>query len=113
MVGTARVAGRRLLRGVYWLGLATAPFLGAAAIGGTVFVLTSRLFLEFRIGAALGMSVGLISWWALVRLYRAVVPLPCGKCGQRATPISLNPITIRCGSCGEVEVLDIRILGAS
>jgi len=102
----------RAARALYWVGLLAGPFLGAALITTGVFVALRTSRVGFGLIPALVIAIGLLSWMGLIRAYRRVMPLPCSRCGRAASASSLNPVTVRCGSCGYVEELDIRILGA-
>ena len=102
----------RAMRGVYWFGLAAGPFLGAAVVVVGVFAGMRILQLGLSVLPAIVIGVGLLSWAGLIRAYIALVPVPCSKCGRAAKASSLNPVTLRCGSCGQVEVLQARVLGA-
>lgn len=103
---------RRAARGVYWIGLLAGPFLGTAALVGAAFVAVHQLGVELGFLPLIYISVGLLLWIGLTWAYRTVVPLPCLKCGGVARATSLNPVTVRCGSCGYMEVSQTRILGA-
>jgi hypothetical protein len=99
-------------RALYWVGLLAGPFVGAALITASVFVALRTLRVGRGLLPAIVIGVGLLSWMGLIRAYRSVIPIPCSKCGRAASASSLNPVTVRCVSCGYVEELDIRILGA-
>ncbi len=103
---------RRAVRGVYWIGLLAGPFVGTAVLVGGAFVAVRVLRVELGVLPLVFVGAGLLVWMGLTWAYRHVVPLPCLKCGRGAKATSLNPITIRCGSCGHLEVLSTRILGA-
>ena len=103
---------RRAVRGVYWVGLLAGPFVGAAVVVGTAFVAMHMLRVDLGVLPIIFIGMGLLVWMGLIWAYRRLVPLPCIKCGRGAKAASLNPITIRCGSCGHLEVLETRILGA-
>jgi hypothetical protein len=103
---------RRAARGVYWIGLLAGPFLGTAALVAAVFVAVHLLGVALGFLPLIFIGLGLLVWRGLIWAYRTVVPLPCLKCGRVARATSLNPITVRCGSCGYTEVFETRILGA-
>jgi hypothetical protein len=103
---------RRAARGVYWIGLLAGPFVGTAVSVGSAFVAVHVLRVELGALPLIFVGMGLLIWMGLIWAYRRLVPLPCIKCGRGAKATSLNPITIRCGSCGHLEVLEMRILGA-
>lgn len=103
---------RRAVRGVYWVGLLAGPFVGTAALIGSAFVAMHMRRVELGVLPLIFIAMGLLVWIGLIWTYRRLVPLPCIKCGRGAKATSLNPITIRCGSCGHVEVLAARVLGA-
>lgn len=103
---------RRAVRGVYWVGLLAGPFLGTAVLVGGAFAVMHMLRVEWGVLPIIFIGVGILVWMGLIWVYRCLVPLPCIKCGHGAKATSLNPITIRCGSCGHVEVLNARVLGA-
>ena len=103
---------RRAVRGAYWVGLLAGPFAGTAVLVGGAFVAVRVLRVELGVLPLAFVGAGLIVWMALTWTYRRLVPLPCLKCGRGAKATSLNPVTIRCGSCGHLEVLETRILGA-
>ena len=102
----------RAVRGVYWIGLLAGPFVGTAVLLGSAFVAMRVLRVERGVLPLIFVGMGLLIWMGLIWAYRRLVPLPCMKCGRGAKATSLNPITIRCGSCGHVEVLETRVLGA-
>jgi hypothetical protein len=103
---------RRAARSLYWIGLFGVPFLGTVLLVGGTFAGMHALHVTFGILPFFLIGLGVLAWLSLIRVYRALVPCPCRKCGRAARATSLNPITIRCGLCGDVEVLDARILGA-
>jgi hypothetical protein len=103
---------RRALRGAYWVGLLGGPFIGTAVLIGSAFVAMHMLRAELGVVPLIFIGMGLLVWMGLIWTYRRLVPLPCIKCGRGAKAMSLNPITIRCGTCGHVEVLKARVLGA-
>jgi hypothetical protein len=103
---------RRAVRGVYWIGLLAGPFIGTAVLVGSAFLVAHVLRVELGVLPLIFVGMGLLIWMGFIRAYRRLVPLPCIKCGRAAKATSLNPITIRCGSCGHLEVLEMRILGA-
>jgi hypothetical protein len=103
---------RRAVRGIYWVGLLAGPFIGTAVLIGGTFVAVHRLRVETGILPLIFIGMGLLVWMGLIRAYRRLVPLPCVNCGRGAKATSLNPITIRCGSCAHVEVVAARVLGA-
>ena len=103
---------RRAVRGVYWIGLLVGPFVGTAVLVGSAFLAVHVVRVERGALPLIFVGMGLLIWMGLIWAYRRVVPLPCMKCGRGAKATSLNPITIRCGSCGHLEVLEMRILGA-
>jgi hypothetical protein len=70
------------------------------------------LRLELGVLPFIFVGMGLLIWMGLILAYRRLVPLPCMKCGRGAKATSFNPVSIRCGSCGYLEVLEMRILGA-
>ncbi len=108
---------RRVLRFLYFLGL------GVTLVGGTLalVVLATRLWhpgpgapqLEvwvfgiYFIGGALG------GWAGLAYIFRRLVPFPCRRCGRAARAVSLNPVEIRCPSCGDVQRIALHVHGAS
>jgi hypothetical protein len=97
---------------VYWIGLLAGPFFGAAAVVGSTFVAMHVLGVALGVLPFVFIGMGLLAWMGLIWAYRRLVPLPCITCGRAANATSLNPITIRCGTCGHVEVLEMRVLGA-
>ena len=103
---------RRAVRGIYWIGLLAGPFVGTAVLVGSAFLVAHVLRVELAVLPLIFVGMGLLIWMGLIWAYRRVVPLPCIRCGRAAKATSLNPITIRCGSCGYLEVLEMRILGA-
>jgi hypothetical protein len=103
---------RRAARGVYWFGLLAGPFFGTAVLVGSAFLAVRVLGVAPGILPFVFIGMGLVVWMSLIWAYRRLVPLPCIKCGRGAKATSLNPITIRCGSCGHLEVLETRVLGA-
>jgi len=103
---------RRAVRGVYWIGLLAGPFVGTAVLVGSAFVAVHVLRVELGALRLIFVGMGLFIWMSLIWVYRRLVPLPCMKCGRGAKATSLNPITIRCGWCGYLEVVEMRILGA-
>ena len=103
---------RRAVRGLYWGGLLAGPFVGTAGLVGSAFVAMHMRGVELGALPLIFIAMGLLVWMGLTWAYRRLVPLPCIECGRGARATSLNPITIRCGSCGHVEVLEARILGA-
>jgi hypothetical protein len=103
---------KRTIRGAYWLGLFAGPFLGAALVSVGVFVAMHSAGQGRDVLPPVVIGVGLVSWMGLIRAYRMLIPLPCAKCGRSAKATSLNPITVRCGSCGHVQEFATRVLGA-
>jgi len=103
---------RRAIRGLYWVGLFVGPFFGTALLVGGAFVAIHALRVALGVLSLAFIGLGLLVWMGLIRAYRSLVPLPCRKCGRSARTTSLNPITVRCGTCGYVEVLEARVLGA-
>ena len=103
---------KRTIRGAYWFGLFAGPFLGAALVTVGVFVAMHSARLGLGVVPPVVIGVGLLSWMGLIRAYRTLIPLPCAKCGQSARATSLNPITVRCGSCGHMQEFAVRVLGA-
>jgi len=103
---------RRAVRGVYWVGLLAGPFFGTAALVGGAFMAMHMLRVALGVLPLIFIGMGLLVWMGLIWAYRRLVPLPCIKCGRGAKATSLNPFTIRCGACGHVEVLQMRVLGA-
>jgi hypothetical protein len=103
---------KRMIRGAYWFGLFAGPFLGAALVTVGVFVAMHSARLGLGVLPPVVIGVGLLSWMGLIRAYRTLIPLPCAKCGRSARATSLNPITVRCGSCGHVQEFAMRVLGA-
>ena len=103
---------RRAVRGLYWFGLFAGPFLGAALVTAGVFVAMHAARLGLGVLPPVVIGVGVLSWMGLIRAYRTLIPLPCAKCGGSARATSLNPITVRCGSCGHVQEFATRVLGA-
>jgi hypothetical protein len=110
-MGSANVL-RRVCRAAYWVGMVAVPFLCTAAIVVAAFATMQMVGVGFGVGPPIVIAAGVGSWAGLIRLYRAFVPLPCRECGRSARASSLNPITVRCGWCGHVEVLQARVLGA-
>jgi len=104
---------RGAVRAFYWLGMAAIPFVGTLAITVAVFGIMQIVGMGSGLGPPIVIGAGLASWVGLMRLYRAIVPLPCRKRGRSAKASSLNPVTVRCSWCGDVEVLKARVLGAS
>lgn len=103
---------RQAVRGLYWVGLLAGPFFGTVALVGGAFVAMHMLRVALGVLPLIFIGMGLLVWMGLIWAYRRLVPLPCIKCGRGAKATSLNPITIRCGTCGHVEVLEMRVLGA-
>jgi hypothetical protein len=103
---------RRATRGIYWVGLFAGPFFGTTVLVGGAFVAMHMLRVAPGVLPLVFVGLGLLVWMGLTWAYRTFVPLPCVKCGHAARATSLNPITVRCGSCGYVEVFETRLLGA-
>jgi len=108
---------RRAFRFLYFLGL------GVTLLGGTLgfIVLATRLWhpgpeaaqVEMWAFGVYFVGVALAGWAGLAYIFRTCVPLPCRKCGQAARAVSLNPIEIRCPSCGDVQKIPFHMRGTS
>lgn len=103
---------RRAVRGFYWVGLLAGPFFGTVALVGGAFVAMQMLRVELGVFSFILIGMGILVWMGLIWAYRNFIPFPCIKCGHRAKATSLDPITIRCGTCGHVEIFKTRVLGA-
>jgi DNA-directed RNA polymerase subunit RPC12/RpoP len=106
---------RAALRFAYCLGLGitlvTGAF-GAVMLVAFIWGLPPMPPLPQRLlfGAVL-IATGLGSWAGLGRLYRTLVPLPCGRCGQPVRATSLNPVRLACPACGHAETIRFRVHG--
>ena len=107
----------RALRVLYLAGLTITLFAGTLGL----VVLATRFW---HPGAASGQlerlafgvyfcGVGLGGWAGLAYVFRQLVPLPCPACGRAAKAASLNPVEVRCRSCGRTERLAMHVHGAS
>jgi hypothetical protein len=107
----------RVLRFFYLLALTITLFAGTLGL----VVLATRVW---HPGAASGQlerlafgvyfcGVGLGGWAGLAYMFRRLMPLPCPVCGRAAKAASLNPVEVRCRSCGRTERLGLHVHGAS